>query len=195
MKMFFSQSERTQRLLLYVMVGFIANFTAKVGFMFHTGQRGHITATRRNVTAEQFSNTSVQCSALSWNGCLFGPALTWHHGNCTLQNNTKYVIKEQQKHECKHRSLQAEFILEISNVTNEDFGKYFCQMECAFLNLTAKDTVELLNASQPGTQYCFCYERVSTQTALFNLVPRVLRLLGQRVVAGKDCVNEKKKIF
>ena len=160
--------------------------------MFHTGQRGHITATRRNVTAEQFSNTSVQCSALSWGGCLDGPSLTWHHGNSTLQNNTKYVIKEQKKHECKHRSLQAEFMLVITNVTDEDFGKYFCQMECTFPRLIANDTIELLNASQPGTQYCFCYERVSTQTALFNLVPRVLRLLGQRWSPGKTVLMKKK---
>jgi len=179
----------------YVIVGFIENFTARVDFMFHTGQRGHITATSRNVTAKQFSNVILQCSALSEVGCLFGPALTWQQGNRTLQNNTKYLIKEQKKHECKHRSLQAEFMLMITNVTDKDFGKYFCQMECTFPNLTAKDTVELLNASQPGTQYCFCYERVPTQTALFNLVPRVLRLLGQRVVTGKDCVNEKKKDF
>ena len=163
--------------------------------MFHTGQRGHITATRRNVTAEQFSNTSVQCSALSWGGCLDGPSLTWHHGNSTLQNNTKYVIKEQKKHECKHRSLQAEFMLVITNVTDEDFGKYFCQMECTFPRLIANDTIELLNASQPGTQYCFCYERVSTQTALFNLVPRVLRLLGQRWSPGKTVLMKKKRFF
>ena len=120
--------------------------------MFYTGERGHITATRRNVTTKQFSNTSLQCSALLWNGCLFGPALTWHHGNSTLQNNTKYVIKEQPKHECKHRALQAEFMLMITNVTDEDFGKYFCQMKCTFPSLIAKDATELLTASQPGTK-------------------------------------------
>ena len=190
-KMLFNQSERTQR-LIYFIVGFIANFTTRVDFMPYTGQRGHITATRRKVTAKQFSNTSLQCSALSWRGCLFGSALTWHHGNSTLQNNTKYVIKEQKKHECKHRSLQAEFMLMITNVTDEDFGEYLCQMKCAFPILISNDTIELLNASQPGTQYCFCYERVLTQTALFNLVPRVLRFLGQWVVAGKDCGNGEK---
>ena len=83
---------------------------------------------------------------------MFGPALTRHHGNRTLQNNAKYVIKEQLKDEYRHRSLQAEFILEISNVTDEDFGKQFCQMKYTFPHLIAKDAIELLNASPPSTK-------------------------------------------
>ena len=63
-----------------------------------------------------------------------------------------YVIKEQTKDECKGRLLQAEVIVEISKVTDEDFGKYFCQMKCTFPHLIAKDAIELLNASQPGTK-------------------------------------------
>jgi len=86
-------------------------------------------------------------------------------------------------------------MLMITNVTDEDFGEYLCQMKCALPSSIANDTIELLNASQPGTQYCFCYDRAPTQTALFNLVPRVVRILGQRVVTGKDSGNGKKEIF
>ena len=130
-------------------------FVKRVDFILHTGQRGHITATQRIVSAIQFSSARLQCSALSWRGCLFGSALTWHYKNGTLQNNTKYVINEQPKYECKHRSLQAEFNLEIFNVTDDDVGKYYCGMKCAFPRLIAKDTIVLL-VSQPGTKYCLC---------------------------------------
>ena len=60
-------------------------------------------STKKNISAVEFSNVILPCSALSEAGCLFGPALTRHHGNRTLQNNAKYVIKEQPKDECRHR--------------------------------------------------------------------------------------------
>ena len=134
----------------------VEDFLERVDFALYTGEKGHITTAEKSVSAVKFSNTRLECSALSWAGCYIGPVtLTWHYRNSTLQNNTKYVINEQKKYECKHRSLQAEFNLEISNVTDEDVGEYYCEMKCAFPGLIAKDTIVLL-VSQPGTKYCLC---------------------------------------
>ena len=130
------------------------NFLERVDFVLCTGEKGHITAAVKSVSAVKFSNTRLECSALSWASCYFGPViLTWHHGNHTVQNNTKYVIKEQVKDECKGRLLQAEFVLEISNVTDEDVGEYFCEMYCKYDEIIAKDAIELHTVFQPGTKY------------------------------------------
>ena len=98
------------------------------------------------VSAEIFSNTGLRCSALSWQTCYFGPVtLTWHHRNRILRNSTKYTITEEHKtNECKGRRLKAESILEISNVTDEDAGEYFCQLYCDFVKRNETDSIKLV---------------------------------------------------
>ena len=62
------------------------------------------------------------------------------------------------KNECVSRRLQAEYILDIANVTDEDVGEYFCQMYCADFEELEKDAIELVTILQPGTlvqKYCF----------------------------------------
>ena len=132
----------------------VEHFLERVDFVLYAGENGHITAAQKSVSAMKFSNTRLECSALSWAGCYIGPVtLTWYYRNSTLQNNTKYVIKEQIKDECKWRLLPAEFILEISNLTDEDVSEYVCQMYCEFDEIIAKDAIELLTVFQPGTKY------------------------------------------
>ena len=59
--------------------------------------------------------------------------MTWEYRNNTLQNNTKYTIKKRdRKRECRTRLLEAEFSLEINNLTADDEGIYFCKMKCDF---------------------------------------------------------------
>ena len=105
------------------------------------------------VSAEKYSNTSLRCSALSWNTCFIGPVtLTWYYRNKILQNSTKYTITEEHKtNECPRRLLQAEFILKISNVTDEVIGEYFCQLYCNFMKRIEKAAIKLVAVMQPGT--------------------------------------------
>lgn len=95
---------------------------------------GYISPISKRVRAKEFSSTSLHCSVLSWSHCWFGPVeLTWEYGNNTLQNNTKYTIKKRdRKRECRNRLLEAEFSLEINNLTAGDEGMYFCKMTCDF---------------------------------------------------------------
>lgn len=113
--------------------------------------RGHITAANKLVYAEQFSNRSLRCSALTPSDCSFGEAkLQWYYRNRTLQSGGKYMIREHKYSECRRRLLQAEFILEIYNVTAHDAGEYLCQMECiSFFTTTEKDSIELVTLLKP----------------------------------------------
>ncbi|CAH3154139.1 unnamed protein product, partial [Porites lobata] len=90
---------------------------------------------RNIITATEFSNVSLHCSVLPSILCWGGPVdvkLSWHYisKNKTLQNSTKYTIRQHHiKNECKGR-LESEFSLDIINVTHEDDGIYICQMFC-----------------------------------------------------------------
>ena len=128
-------------------------FSEIVRCILNTGGEGYITAGRKMVSAQIFSNTSLRCSALSWKTCYPpGPVtLTWHYRNRTLQNSTKYSITEEQKtNNCKRRLLKAESILKIFNVTDEDAGGYFCQMKCYFMTNIENDSIELVTFVKPG---------------------------------------------
>ena len=109
---------------------------------------GYITPHRDIITATEFSNVSLHCSALSWTTqCWFSPVkLSWHYisKNKTLQNSTKYTIRQHHiKNECGGRRLEAEFSLDIINVTHEDDGIYICQMSCPYRPNPGKGAIEL----------------------------------------------------
>lgn len=123
-----------------------------------TGGHGHVTAVDKTVFAKRFSNTRLTCSALSWHHCYIGPVkLTWHFGNKTLQNSTKYTItiEQHKKKECKRRLFEAESTLEIAGVSNTDFGKYHCQLSCLIFSKTDKAIIELVPVAEfwPGMKY------------------------------------------
>ena len=126
-------------------------FSEIVRCILNTGE-GYITAGRKMVSAQIFSNTSLRCSALSWKTCFSGPViLTWRYRNRILQNSTKYSITEEQKtNNCKRRLLKAESILKIFNVTDEDAGEYVCQLDCFFMRRVEKDSIELVTFVKPG---------------------------------------------
>ena len=114
------------------------------------------------VLAQMFSNTSLTCSALSWQTCFYGPVtLTWHYRNRTLQNSTKYtIIVEHKNNNCERRLLKAESTLKIFNVTDEDAGEYFCQLKCSFLIRVEKDSIALVTFVKPGGEtkiHNFCF--------------------------------------
>ena len=89
----------------------------------------------------------MHCSALSSTLCWFGPVkLSWHYisKNKTLQNSTKYTIRQHHiKNECERERLEAEFSLDIINVTHEDDGIYICQMFCPDEGDSEKGAIEL----------------------------------------------------
>ncbi|XP_068756321.1 uncharacterized protein [Montipora capricornis] len=114
--------------------------------------KGHVTALSKKYFADKFSEAKLKCSALSWRNCLFGPVkLTWHYGNKTLQNSTKYTIKQHKKKECQRRLLDADSTLEISNVTIADAGQYYCQLSCGFVAKTDKDFIKLVIVPPTGS--------------------------------------------
>ncbi|XP_029184163.1 uncharacterized protein LOC114952327 [Acropora millepora] len=114
---------------------------------------GHVTAVDKTVYAMRFSSARLTCSALSWYHCYVGPVkLTWHFGNKTLQNSTKYTIttEHHKKSECKRRLFEAESTLEIASVSNRDFGEYHCQLSCLIFPKTDEDIIELVAEISAG---------------------------------------------
>lgn len=121
-----------------------------------TGGHGHVTAVDKTVYAMRFSSARLTCSALSWYHCYIGPVkLTWHFGNKTLQNSTKYTIttEHHKKSECKRRLFEAESTLEIASVSNRDFGEYHCQLSCLIFSKTDEDIIELVAENSAGMKY------------------------------------------
>ncbi|XP_068756331.1 uncharacterized protein [Montipora capricornis] len=105
---------------------------------------GYMKAYDALVSVKKFSNATLRCSAMAWLNCFLGADLTWYHGNKTLKNNTKYTIRKQNTNEC-NRVVEAEFFLDIWNVTNADVGEYVCQMKCFTRNKTKNDSVQLVH--------------------------------------------------
>ena len=101
------------------------------------------------VSVKKFSNATLRCSALAWRNCFLGADLTWYHGNKTLKNNTKYTIRKQNTNKCT-REVEAEFFLDIWNVTNADVGEYVCQMKCRTRNYIKNDSVQLVHYFEEG---------------------------------------------
>ncbi|XP_068737970.1 titin-like [Montipora capricornis] len=110
---------------------------------------GFIKAYATLVSVKKFSNVTLRCSAMAWQNCFFGANLTWYHGNEILENNTKYSIRKQNTNECKNRILEAQFFLEISNVTDADAGEYVCKMQCSVIERINKDFIKLLSEEKP----------------------------------------------
>ena len=134
------------------LASFFAPFQNKV--YFKTGRQGHVTAVDKIVYAKKSSNARLKCSALSWHHCYVGPVkLTWHFGNNTLLNSTKYTIEQHKKSECTRRLFEAESTLEIANVSNTDVGKYHCQLSCFIFSQTDEDIIELVIESSTGMKY------------------------------------------
>ncbi|XP_068670507.1 uncharacterized protein [Montipora foliosa] len=105
---------------------------------------GYMKAYDTLVPVKKFSNATLRCSAMAWMNCYLADDLTWYYGNKTLKNNTKYTIRKQNTNEC-NRVVEAEFFLDIWNVTNADVGDYVCQMKCRIGKKIKNDSVQLVH--------------------------------------------------